>query len=528
MTLLLAGAALLPGLLAGCGSGGGNNSGTNSGGSAGTGTAQASGSAGSSASSSASGSASASAASGKKVKLDIIETGNNLPTPDQDFIKEALDKALGTDINLTVYASGDDYKNQLNVRLASGNFPDLFQVPDRATLKQFAEQGLLLDLTPYMEQLGPTKEFLGDESLKKTTIDDKIYAIPKAPNIPYNTYWIRKDWLDKLGLQPPATIDELKNVVTAFAKQDPDGNGKNDTIGLTGSKLSTFAPVFGAFGVGDPNTFYVKDDGKLVNSLYEPAMKDALAFIKGLIDTGGVDPEIMANTGLQHQEKAIKGQAGIIWIDWPNLSKDQFAEQIKKVNPNAEWIQLAPPKGPGGQYDGPYDAGGTSGIYAIPKALEKDKEKLQKVLDLLNYVSGKDGSMLVQFGIQGRHYNLDGDKVVPTDLMSKETGFTWLYQFTGRPEMSYLQTKFAPQAKYIEFANNQPRLQSLNGFLTNPEGYNPADATRFIEEEFVKFVYGKEPLTNYDSFLKQLETSMNFKTFYDDAVKQLQALGYGK
>lgn len=463
----------------------------------------------------------------KIVKLDVIETGNNLPSPDKDFIKQELDKALHTDMNLTVYASGDDYKNQLNVRLASGNFPDLFAVPDRSTLKQYAQQGLLLDLSPYMDRLKDTKAFIGEESLKKTTVNGKIYAIPKAPNIPYNTYWIRKDWLDKLGLQPPQTIEELLSVAKAFTDNDPDGNGKKDTIGMTGGKLSTFAPIFGAFGVANPGDFYVKD-GKVVNSLYDPAMKDALAFINKMIASGAVDPEIMANTGLQHQEKAIKGQAGIIWIDWPNITKEQFADQIKKVNPKAEWIQLAPPKGPAGQNDGPIDIGSTSGIYAIPKALEKNKEKLQKVFDLLNYVSGKDGSNLVQFGVKDRHYNVEGDKIVPTDLMGKEAGYTWLYQFTGRPEMSYLQVKFAPQAKYIEFSNKQPRIQILNGFLMAPDGYNAADANRFIEEENVKFAYGKRPLSEYDTFLKTLETSMNYKAYLDAAAKQLNELGYGK
>ncbi|WJH34911.1 extracellular solute-binding protein [Paenibacillus sp. CC-CFT747] len=287
----------------------------------------------------------------KVIKLEIIETGNNLPSPDKDFVKQEIDKALKTDLNLTVYASGDDYKNQLNVRMASGNFPDLFQVTDRSALKQYAQQGLLLDLTPYMDKLAKTKAFIGEESLKKTTIDGKIYAISKAPNIPYNTYWIRKDWLDKLGLQPPKTTDEFLTVIKAFAEQDPDGNGKKDTIGLTGGKLGAFYPIFGAYGVGEPNTFYVKD-GKVVNSLYDPAMKDALGFINKLIASGAVDPEIMANTGLQHQEKAIKGQAGVIWIDWPNITKEQFADQIKKVNPNADWIQLAPPKGPGARTTG--------------------------------------------------------------------------------------------------------------------------------------------------------------------------------
>ncbi|WP_409341981.1 extracellular solute-binding protein [Paenibacillus sp. MBLB4367] len=463
----------------------------------------------------------------KPVKLDIIETGNNLPSQDKDFIKQELDKALNTDINLTVYASGDDYKNQLNVRLASGNFPDMFQVSDRAMLKQFAQQGLLLDLKPYLDKLKPAKDFIGEDSIKKGTVDGKIVAISKAPNIPYNTYWIRKDWLDALKLQIPTTPDELLAVAKAFADRDPDGNGKKDTLGLTGGKLGTFAPIFGAYGVTDPGSFSVKD-GKLVNSLYDPAMKDALAFINKMIAAGAVDPEIMANSGLQHQEKAIKGLAGIVYIDWPNMSKEQFTEQIKKVNPNANWVQVAALKGPGGQFEGNYDIGGSSGLYAIPKALENNKEKLQKVIDLINYVSVKDGSMLVQFGVKGKHYNLEGDKVVPTDLMGKEASYTWLYQFTGRPEMTYLQTKFAPQAAFIEFANKQPRKQTLNGFLTVPDGYNSADANRFQEEELVKFIYNKRPLAEYDAFLKTMETSMNYKTFLDSATKQLQELGYGK
>ena len=109
------------------------------------------------------------------------------------------------------------------------------------------------------------------------------------------------------------------------------------------------APIFGAFGVGMPGNFYEKD-GAVVNALYDPAMKDALAFIKQMIASGSVDPELLANSGLQHQEKAIKGQAGIVYIDWPNMTKEQFVEQIKTVNPNAEWLQIAAPSGPGGQY----------------------------------------------------------------------------------------------------------------------------------------------------------------------------------
>ncbi|WP_282943552.1 extracellular solute-binding protein [Paenibacillus sp. RC67] len=465
----------------------------------------------------------------KPIKLDIIETGNGLPSPDQDIIKQELDKALGTDLNLTVYASGDDYKNQLNVRMASANFPDLFGV-DRQQLKQFSEQGLLLDMTPYLDKLKPTKDFIGEESLKKGMMNGKLFAIAKSPNIPYNTYFIRKDWLDKLGMQVPKTTDELFEAAKAFTEKDPDGNGKKDTFGLTGQKLDTFNTIFGAYGVGfeaGAPSLYVRD-GKLVNSLYDPGMKDALGFIKKLTDAGAVDPELMANSGLQHQQKAIKGQAGIIYIDWPNMTKDQFVEQIKAVNTKAEWVQVGALKGPGGQFASAWDIGKTAGLYAIPKALEKNPEKLQKVIDLLNYVSTKDGSLLVQYGVKGKHYNLESSKVVPTDLMGKEGGYFWLYQFTGRPEMDYLQVKFAKQSPFIEFANQQPRIQSLVGFVDYPNGYNATDAGRYIEEELAKFVYGKRPISEYDAFLKTLEGSMNYKVYMDAAQKQLKDLGYLK
>lgn len=464
--------------------------------------------------------------SGKPVKLDIIETGNNLPTPDKDIIKQELDKALNIDLNLTVYPAADDYNNQLNVRMSSGNFPDLFMV-DRQQLIQFSKQGLLLDLTPYMDKLEQTVAFIGEDSVKKGMVDGKVYGISKSPQIPYNTLWIRKDWLDKLKLEVPTTVEQLASVAEAFTKNDPDGNGKPDTFGLTGSKLSAFSTVFGAFGVGMPGNFYEKD-GKVVNALYEPAMKDALAFIKEMIaSAGSVDPELLANSGLQHQEKAIKGQAGIVYIDWPNMTKEQFVEQIKTVNPNAEWLQIAAPSGPGGQFDGSWDIGAAPGRYAIPKALEKDPEKLQRVFDLLNYISNPDGgSQLVQFGVKDTHFTLEDGKPKMTDKAG-EVGHSWLYQFTGRPEMEYLQAKFAAQSAAIEFANDQPRIEALNGFVDNPEGYNPADANRYMEEEIAKFIYDKRPLTEYDDFIKTLETSMNYKALVDSAMDQLKALGYG-
>jgi putative aldouronate transport system substrate-binding protein len=471
------------------------------------------------------------AANAKPIKLDIIETGTGLPSPDQDIIKQELDKALNTEINLTVYASPEDYKNQLNVRMASANFPDLFAV-DRIQLKQLSDQGLLLDLTPYLDKLKPAKDFIGEASFKQGMMNGKTLAIAKAPTASKTSYWIRKDWLDKLNLKVPTTPEEMLEVAKAFTEKDPDGNGKKDTFGLAGAKLNAFNSFFGAYGVGlmDNNqvpAIYVKDN-KVVNSLYAPGMKDALTSIKNMVAAGAVDPELMASSQTQAMQKVIKGQAGIFYTAWSDMTTAQNVEQMKAINPNVNWVQIDALQGPGGKFTASWDIGNPAGLYALPKSLEKSPDKLQKVFDLLNYVSSKDGSRLVQYGVKGKHFNLEGEKVVPTDLMAKEGAYFWLYQFTGRPEMEYLTVKFAPQIKLIDFASKQPRLQAVNGFIDFPTGYNAADANRYVEEEFSKFIYGKRPLTEYDSFLKTLESSMNYKAFLEASEKKVKELGYVK
>lgn len=463
----------------------------------------------------------------QKIKLEVMQSASGLPSPDKDFVKKELDQALNIDLVMNAYGSADDYQNQLNVRMASGNLPDLFGV-NKAQIQQYQKQNLLLDLTPYLESdLQPVLDFIGEETVKKGMVDGKVYAIPKAPGIPSTTIWIRKDWLDNLKLEIPQTIEQFFEVARAFTEDDPDQNGVNDTIGYTGGSLSTFAPLYGSFGTVNPGEFFVKD-GELINSLYDPAMKEALTFFHELMSAGVVDPEIMANSGFLHQEKAIKGQAGMLFIDWANISKDEIVEQIHTVNPNAEWIPLETPEGPGGAYANSWDIGNAGAMFAIPRTLENDSEKLSKVFELLNYVSTGEGSLLVQFGLEGRHFNIEGDQVVATELMGEEAGYTWLYQFTGRPEMEYLQVKFERQADYIEFSSNHPRLEVLNGFIEYPDGYNPADADRYLEEEFTKFIYGTRPISEYDDFLNTMENTMNYKLYVDSATEQLKALGYGK
>lgn len=464
------------------------------------------------------------------IEISFFASGTGMPAKNEDFILQELNKRLNMKLDFNVAAS--EYEQQLNVKIAGGSAPDIFAVT-KNQLQNYAEQGMLLDLGMYVDKMPNVKERLTEDDLNKGRVDGVLYAIPKRAYLPMSTYWIRKDWLEKLQLDPPTTIEEFKNVARAFTEDDPDGNGKRDTYGITGVGIgspdavnapATFDPVFSAFGVATPGLFQIKD-GRAAYSTAEPGMKEALTYIHELVSAGYVDPEFMTNKGLKHQEKAFMGQAGIVYLNWGEMVKDNYVEQYKAIHPNAEWMQLPALTGPGGTYQGNFDIGSTGGRYAVSIGLEKQPEKLAKVLEYIDYITGEEGGRLVMYGMEGEHYNIEGDKIVPTDRAS-ETSYSFNHQLTGRDELNYLKTKFDKQQSYVTFAAEQPRIQTFNEFVPIPDGISINDKNRYESEELTKFIYGQRPLGEYDAFVDKLMNDYKVSVYLEEAQKTLHDLGY--
>src|SRR5690606_24441558 len=129
---------------------------------------------------------------------------------------------------------------------------------------------------------------------ERYTINGEIYAIPQSK---YNlkVIWMRKDWLDNLGLEVPQTTDEFYEVLKAFTYNDPDQNGKDDTIGMVNAKyVHDLLPLFYAFGA---DYFFKEDEnGQIYDGFTQPEMKDALDYIKMLMDEGVLDKEWVTTT----------------------------------------------------------------------------------------------------------------------------------------------------------------------------------------------------------------------------------------
>src|SRR5690606_20544209 len=152
-----------------------------------------------------------------------------------------IEDTLNVDVTFAWVVPSDSYSDKLNLSIASGDIPDVMTVA-AIQMQQLTEAGAIEDLTPYVEKYANADilqnwEQTGGVALEAATIDGKIMGIPNVQpqaDAPIMV-WVRKDWLDKLGLPAPETVDDVEAIAKAFIEQDPDGNGAADTIGLTGT-----------------------------------------------------------------------------------------------------------------------------------------------------------------------------------------------------------------------------------------------------------------------------------------------------
>jgi len=145
-----------------------------------------------------------------------------------------IEEQTGLDIQVNTPPT-EVYDEKLDVIMSSGNLPDMLHAYEPVWFDNYVKQGALLPLDDLIDQYGPhLKAKIPPEVWDRVKYGGKIYAVPSLNEVTgIELMYARKDWLDRLGLDPPETLDEYYEVIRAFAQDDPDGNGLQDTVGLT-------------------------------------------------------------------------------------------------------------------------------------------------------------------------------------------------------------------------------------------------------------------------------------------------------
>lgn len=267
---------------------------------------------------------------------------------DDNFISQFYKEKLNIAYKNKYVVDGAKAGEKLNLAIASDDLPDTFTV-GIDQLYKLIRAGQIEDLTDVYnkyasENLRHLAEFKDSVSFIPSKLDGKIYGIPKPNDFANNIalMYVREDWLQKLNLKAPQTIDELLAVARAFVEQDPDGNGQKDTYAIAlnkdlGLTLDGIAAAFKAY----PKIWTANPDGKLVYGSIQPEMKAALGAMNELYQMGAFDKEFAVKDAPKTYETVAEGKVGISFgpfYEFGNISKS--IENVEGADWNAYPIML--------------------------------------------------------------------------------------------------------------------------------------------------------------------------------------------
>ncbi|MEV5558570.1 sugar ABC transporter substrate-binding protein [Nonomuraea wenchangensis] len=290
--------------------------------------------------------------------------------PDSDSAKtaqklaDAFTKSSG--VKTKVVALFDDFETKLNQQAAQRQLPDIV-INDTAQLGNMHSQGWLQEVDK--AALAGSGDLADRAWQAAAGSDGKFYAAPFSAQA--FALIVRKDWREKVGMEPPATWEDLAKLAVAFTEKDPDGNGQKDTSGLVapaGTKRG-YASWYASSLIYANGADFLKANGpgKYVATANDPKFVEAVQYLQDqFCKTKTVNPGAVSNDTTVTHEVFEKGQGGIYLVG-PYV----LARFVKSLG--TDKIEVLPvPKGPSG---GPGTLGEGENVYLMAGSQMQDAQK---------------------------------------------------------------------------------------------------------------------------------------------------------
>ena len=442
------------------------------------------------------------------------------------------------------YIPFDLYDDKLTVKMASGDLPDVIgtELADANYLK-WSKQGAFLELNDYVDKYEITKA-IPQSVWDAVSVDGKIYGFPiYFPSGGGKKPFIRQDWLDNLGLKMPTNYDELFEVATAFATKDPDGNGKNDTVGLGLAKGIAYDPAFGSYW---GSTWYHKNnEDQLIPGSISKGNKEKITFLNKLYKAGALDKD-WANKPYNDIFKEFNaGKVGIwqeqVGVNRGALSPNLDITVLKKTAPDAKVVSIPPFVAPDGS-KGFTSGSGYYRVWMFNSKLKSNDEKVKKILEMIDYmgkyVPAEEQTPDNEFfdwasGGEGKGYNMVDGKAVFSKDFSKYAPYAYINKDLGgwlvgdKAMLDYQVKSSKPES--IEFNREMVAMLQSSDFYISPVGrihsavYEEkiASLSEFATNELTKMIVGQRPVKDWDKFVSEY-MAKGGKEMIDDVNKLLK------
>lgn len=305
---------------------------------------------------------------------------------------QAFNELTGLEMEI-IKPTHNQYSQILSTMFAAGDYPDIFELQTNDYLT-FATSGHLIPLEDFIDNSknlkSVDKELLEAYRLK----DGHIYGVPTYNGGGCVTY-MRLDWLENLGLEIPTTWDEYYNVLKAFTFNDPDGNGQDDTVGLTLPFQTGYEfDYYNRMIMQDAIFGFTKKNGQWVDGYLQAEMIPAIERFSKLYDEGILDNEFFTNKTSTARSKIYAGQAGVMEY-WSGTWAVRFNDSAQNANAAAKVISIP-------AIDNANYINRVGPAFAITTAAKNPEVLFDKFINTM--LDKAEGQALFTHGIEGTHY----------------------------------------------------------------------------------------------------------------------------
>lgn len=450
---------------------------------------------------------------------------------------QELNKRLGVTIKPNL-APSDSYGTKLQTLAAGGSFPDITYInfaaaPGADAFERIVSEGAFNDLTPYLTGSAleefPNLQLFPEYVWKDSAFQGRIYGVPRPePSINSTIPLYRRDWAQKLRVDNPKNADDVYTMFVAFSKEDPNGDGKQNTWGL-----DSFHPELWNMMFRVPNNWRVEKDGKLVNAIETEEYKEALNFANRLWKGGAFYPDAATVTPTQmlnmfHGNRVGTNTQGLT-VEMQMIQQQQAAIHAKTPS-EAGYYPFLPPGHDGGKATTIHQPG-YWGFAGIPSRI-KDKAKIKELLHIIEYYSAPFGSeefTFMTYGIEGWTFKYDKNGN-PTPLNNnKAANDMALVYLTETFEIAY----YFPGADGLPTLAQQITEQAISQSVDDPTTglYSPTQVTKAATlsamqtDYFNAIVMGRKPVSAVDDLRSSWKSQGGdqIRSEYQKALKKCQA-----
>ncbi|MCI8888789.1 MAG: extracellular solute-binding protein [Hungatella sp.] len=461
-------------------------------------------------------------------EFTIFLNFNNMPFDSNWQVWQEIAKRTNVSLKGTTSLTNSNEEEAFNLMLSSGQLADIIGYVKSSDLEQLGRDGGLIPLNDLIDQYAPNIKRVMEEDDRfrqaAYSLDGNIYYIPKNQELLSAEYWwIRQDWLDKLGLEVPTTVDELHDVLYAFRNEDPNGNGIKDEV-----------PLFDRAGWKQPEeylylwdtstTFYPRD-GKMTFEPLEENFKIGVTNLIKWYEEGILDPEFFTR-GASGRDTLLSGDLGGCTHDW--VSTGNYNKTLADVIPGFNMVPFTPPADHNGVVKER-----VSRYPGVGWGISSMCEDPVTVIKFMDFFFSEEGDALVNWGIEGDTYtvNADGTKQFTEKVLNSElTPIGYLRSIGAQYRIGMCQDGEYERAVMTEVA-----LEASKMYDSHPEWFGE-DMPPYADGE-LELKYTEEDDTEYKNLMASIQPYVeqqfqswilgveDFETGYDAFVEELKARG---